>query len=149
MLSCVLSLELAAEANQIHEFPLGRGALCTMEGRTQQLFGSIYRVHCSNATTTKIKISGRFYQHRVPKRGGMRDPTASKAILGNFDVIHSTSTWTRRKNSITVKLGEAASKVPIFVGMACRGQSAAARINLTWRWITSHDKRCAFHKTQP
>eukprot|EP00439_Symbiodinium_sp_Y106_P032797 s4099_g3.t3 len=35
------------EANQIHEFPLGRGALCTMEGRTQQ-----------------------FYQHRVPKRGG-------------------------------------------------------------------------------
>lgn len=84
---CIISLSLGqerpfqlrltdcADANQIHEFPLGRGALCTMEGRTQQ-----------------------FYQHRVPKRGG---------------------------------------------------QSAAARINLTWRWITSHDKRCAFHKTQP
>mmetsp|Transcript_20017 Transcript_20017/g.47034 ORF Transcript_20017/g.47034 Transcript_20017/m.47034 type:complete len:407 (+) Transcript_20017:21-1241(+) len=84
---CIISLSLGqerpfqlrltdcADANQIHEFPLGRGALCTMEGRTQQ-----------------------FYQHRVPKRGG---------------------------------------------------QSAAARINLTWRWITSHDKRCVFHQTQP
>ena len=35
----------AAEANQIHEFPLGRGALCTMEGRTQQLPGSICRTY--------------------------------------------------------------------------------------------------------
>ena len=84
---CIISLSLGHERpfqlrlvdcfddKEIHEFPLGRGALCTMEGRTQQ-----------------------YYQHRVPKRGG---------------------------------------------------QTAAPRINLTWRWITSHDRKCRLHRMQP